>query len=215
MLPYGMSLATGTWPGFIARVATPATPAEIAADVAESHEAVIGGEAPGGIVLAVTCQILLETATREDPNHDGVTTHEEQAPGYWNGNAGNLRGTYGALGWWTSFRAGEGFGKNQVILEPGPANRFRSYVGPDENVSDPKVLSRVRRRGIDDMLRLLSGTRYLKALYAAARQDFHGYVHCLHAGGYFTADETAYGNAEERLERTIVTLPQIAEYLRV
>lgn len=209
-----MSLATGTWPGFVARVATPATPAEIAACVAEGHEAVIGGEAPGGVVLAVTGQILVETGTREDPNHDGVTTELEQAPGYWNGNAGNIRGTYGAPGWWTSFRAGEGYGPNQVILQPGPANRFASYVGPNEDITDPAVLARVRRRGIDAMFGLLSRPRYAAALDAAARGDFRGYVHLLHAGGYFTANETAYGNAEERLEHTVITLPQMAAYLK-
>jgi hypothetical protein len=205
-------LATGTWPGFVARVATPAIPAELAELIAESYEAVIGGECPGGVLLCVLAQILLETGTREDPNHDGVTTLAEQAPGFWNGNPGNVRGTYGAPGWWTSFTAGEGHGKSAVTLEPGPQNKFRSYVGPDEDASDPETRKRVLRRGVDDMLALLS-RRYQAALDAAARGDFRGYVHALRDKGYFTADELTYYNAESRIEHTVEHLPQIAAYL--
>lgn len=208
-------IATGTWPGFVARVATPATPSEIAEDVAEGYEVEIGGEAPGGIVLAVTAQGLLETATREDPNHDGITTREEQAPGFWNGNLGNIRGTYliDGVACWTSFRAGEGHGAGAVTLEPGPANRFRSYIGPHADPTDPKVLRRARQRGARDMLALLQ-RRYPLALLAAERRDFRGYVHELHAKGYFTADETMYGNAEDRLRLTLEHLPQVAAYLK-
>lgn len=208
-----MTPATGTWPGFVARVATPATPEQIAEQLAEGYEATIGGEVSSGELEAVLAQGLLETGTRVDPNHDGVTTAEEQAPGYWNGNLGNIRGTYGAPGWWTSFRAGEGHGAGQIILEPGPMNRFRSYLGPDESTDDD-ILRRVRRRGVDDLWRLLSRDRYAPALVAARAGDFHGYVVALHNGGYFTADVTAYGNAEDRLRRTIENLPLVAAYVR-
>lgn len=207
-----MSPATGTWPGFVARIATPATPEQIAEQIAEGYEAVIGGECSSGELEAILAQGLLETGTRIDPNHDGVTTADEQAPGYWNGNLGNVRGSYGSPGWWTSFRAGEGHGAGAVILEPGPANRFRSYLGPDET-PDAATLERVRRRGVDDMLALLS-RRYSAALVAASRGDFRGYVEALHAKGYFTADVTAYGNAEDRLRRTIESLPTVAAYVR-
>jgi len=204
-------LRTGQWPGFVARVATPALPSETISDVAEGYEVTIGGEAPGGVVLAVSTQILLETGTREDPNHDGVTTREEQAPGYWNGNGGNIRGTYGA-GWWTSFTAGEGHGASAVTLQPGPNNRFRSYVGPNEDPTNPEVQRRARRLGIDDMLSLLA-RKYSKALERAAARDYHGYVQALHDGGYFTADTGAYDRAEERLRHTIENLPQLAAFL--
>ncbi len=208
-----MIIPTGTWPGFVARIATPATPEEIADDLADSYEGEIGGECSSGELEAVLSQGLVETGTRVDPNHDGVTTEDEQAPGYWNGNLGNIRGTYGSPGWWTSFRAGEGHGAGQVILEPGPTNRFCSYIGPDET-PNPETLRRARRRGAGHLWRLLSRDRYAPALVAARAGDFHGYVVNLHKGGYFTADVTAYGNAEDRLRRTIETLPLVAAYVR-
>lgn len=197
-------IATGTWPGFVARVATPSTPAEIAAQLADAWPVVVGVEVSGGELLACLAQILLETGTREglDAQH--------QAPGYWNGNAGNLRGEYA---WqWTSFAAGEGHGKDAVTLAPGPANRFRSYVGPEDDAGDPDVLARARMLGVRDYVSLLVH-RYPAALAAARARDFAGYVHALHVGGYFTAAEGAYASAEDRLRRTVESLPQVAAYL--
>ena len=201
---------TGTWPGYVAPVPTPATPADTCGLIVDAWPAVIGTEVSHGELLAVLAQILLETGTREDPNHDGVTTEEEQAPGYWNGNAGNLRGTY--AGQWTSFRAGEGYGKNEVILEPGPANRFRSYLGPEDDATDPDVLREARARGVRDMISLLS-RKYPKALDRAREHDFAGYVHELRTGGYFTASETSYAKTEDRLRHTVENLPQVAAFL--
>lgn len=205
-----MTLATGTWPGFVARVATPCTPAELAQMIGDAWPAVVGGGASGGHVLACLAQILLETGTREDPNHDGTTTDEEQASGFWNGNAGNVRGTY--LGAWTSFRAGEGHGANEVILQPGPNNRFRSYVSPTDDPTDPEVRTAAIERGVRDYLSLLD-RKYPRALACAAQRDYRGFVHELHAGGYFTADETAYARAEDRLRFTVENLPQVVAFM--
>lgn len=203
-------IPTGTWPGFVARVATPCTPDEIAQMIGDAWPAAVGGGAPGGCVLACLAQILLETGTRVDPNHDGTTTREEQAPGYWNGNCGNVRGTY--QGQWTSFRAGEGHGAGAVTLEPGPNNRFRSYVGPEDDATDPAVLREACARGVRDYLSLLD-RKYPRALAAAERRDYRGFVHELHVGGYFTADETAYGNAEDRLRHTVENLPTVIAFM--
>lgn len=201
---------TGTWPGFVARVATPATPEDTCGLIVDAWPAVVGVEVTYGELVAVLAQVMVETATREDPNHDGVTTADEQAAGYWNGNAGNIRGTFN--GWWTSFRAGEGYGPNEVILEPGPNNRFRSYLRPDDDVTDPKVLGRARELGLRDMIGLLV-RRYSLALEHAANRDFAGYVRALRIGGWFTAAETAYLNAEDRLRHTIEYLPQAAAFV--
>lgn len=202
---------TGAWEGFVARVATPATPEQIAATLADGYEAAIGGECPPGVLAATTAQVCLETGARVDPNHDGVTTAEEQAAGYWNGNCGNVRGTYG--GWWTSFRAGEGYGAKAVILEPGPMNRFRSYVGPDDDTKDPAVLTRARALGAQDFLALLA-RRYDKALTRAVVGDFHGYVLALHEFGYFTANAESYYHAEQAIARSLENLPTLAAYVR-
>lgn len=195
---------TGTWPDFVARVATPAIPAETAQQLSDAWPAVVGTEASHGELLACLSQIMLETAERQGPDE------AHQALGYFNGNCGNLRGTYN--GWWTSFRAGEGYGPNQVILEPGPTNRFRSYIGPGEDATDPDVLQRARALGVRDYLDLLA-RKYPAALAAAAREDYVGFVHALHAGGYFTANESAYGAAEERLRHTVENLPLVAAFL--
>lgn len=196
-------IPTGTWPGFVARVATPQTPETLAIMIGDAWPAVIGTEAPGGALLACLAQILLETGVRE--NVPG-------ALGYWNGNPGNVRGTYGPDGWWTSFEAGEGHGPTAVTLEPGPANRFRSYVGPDDDTSDPAVLRAACELGVRDYVSLLA-RKYPLALAAAERRDYVGFVHELHAGGYFTASETAYENAEERLRHTVENLPQVVAFM--
>lgn len=196
-------LRTGTWPGFVARVATPATPADTCQIIVDAWPAVIGTEVTFGELVAVLAQIMVETGEREGPDA------EHQAHGYWNGNAGNLRGTF--AGFWTSFRAGEGHGPNEVTLEPGPNNRFRSYIGPHDG-HDAASLRLARELGVRDMIGLLA-RKYPLALERAAVRDFAGYVHALHAGGYFTAAEGAYANAEERLRHTIEHLPQVAAFL--
>lgn len=196
-------IPTGTWPGFVACVETPATPAEIAEQLADAWPAVVGCEITGGELLACLAQIMLETGTRMVA---GQSVH-----GYHNGNAGNLRGDY--AGWWTSFTAGEGHGAGAVTLPPGPANRFRSYLGPQNNPEIADVCARARALGIRDFIALLV-RRYGAALERARAMDFAGYVHALHAGGYFTAAESTYAAAEERLRRTVETLPLVAAYLQ-
>jgi hypothetical protein len=205
-----LTLATGTWPGFVARVATPCTPSDLAQMIGDAWPAVVGGGASGGQVLACLAQILLETGTRMDPNRDGETTAEEQAPGFWNGNAGNVRGTY--LGAWTSFRAGEGHGAGAVTLEPGPNNRFRSYLSATDDPTDPEVRRAAVELGVRDYLSLLA-RKYPRALMVAEQRDYRGFVHELHAGGYFTASETAYANAEDRLRHTVENLPQVVAFM--
>lgn len=190
-----------TWPGFVPCVATPQTPDVIAQMVADAWPAVIGGEAPGGCLLACLAQILLETGVRENG---------PPSRGYHNGNPGNVRGTYN--GAWTSFTAGEGHGPTAVTLEPGPANRFRSYLSATDDASDPDVLRAACDLGIRDYLSLLA-RKYPRALDAAERRDYQGFVHALHEGGYFTADETAYGNAEDRLRHSVENLPQVVAFM--
>lgn len=199
-----MTLKTGTWPGFVARVATPATPEEIARQLADAWPAVVGTEALGGELIACLAQILLETGTRQGPDE------AHQAPGYWNGNCGNVRGEY--AGQWTSFTAGEGHGASAVTLPPGPMNRFRSYVGPEDDVTDPEVLRAARNRGVRDYIGLLA-RKYPRALERAAVRDYAGFVHALHEGGYFTAAEGSYAAAEARLRSTVETLPLVVAYL--
>lgn len=196
-----MTIPTGTWPGFVARVATPATPAEIAEQLADAWPAVAGCEITHGELLACLAQILLETGTRMD--HPGA--------GYWNGNCGNVRGDY--AGWWTSFVAGEGHGASAVTLEPGPGNRFRSYLGANDNAADPDVCARARSLGVRDYVGLLL-RKYPAALERARAEDFAGFVHALHASGYFTAAEGAYARAEDLLRHSVENLPIVAAYLR-
>ena len=210
-----MSIPTGHWPGFVARVATPATPEQLAADIAEGWQVVVGGEIPGGCLLACLAQIMLETGTRQvDRDKDGDIDEADQAAGFWNGNAGNVRGTYEHEGQriWTSFRAGEGFGANEVMLEPGPANRFRSYVGPKEDATDPDVRRTAIRRGVRDFLSLLA-RKYRPALDAAEKRDYHGYVVALARGGYFTANPEVYARTEAKLMATVEQLEIVRAHL--
>lgn len=210
-----MTPKTGHWPGFVARVATPATPTELADHLASGWPAIIGGEIPGGCLVACLSQIMLETGTRQiDRDKDGDIDKDDQAPGFWNGNAGNVRGSYELYGvrCWTSFRAGEGFGANEVILEPGPLNKFRSYIGPREDPTDPAVLRLAIERGVRDFLSLLF-RKYAPALDAAERKDYHAYVIALHRGGYFTANPSVYSKTEAKLQATIDELPQVAAFL--
>lgn len=191
-----MTLSTGTWPGFVARVATPAAPAEIAEMIADAWPAVVGCEVTHGELLACLAQILLETGAGH--------------VGYWNGNCGNVRGTY--AGQWTSFTAGEGHGSNAVLLPPGPANRFRSYLGPEDDATDPEVLAHARVLGVRDYVGLLA-RKYASALERARAEDYAGFVHALHAGGYFTAAEETYEAAEARMRATVEALPIVVAYL--
>lgn len=195
-------IATGTWPGFVACVETPATPEEIAQQIADAWPAVVGGECPGGCLLACLAQIMLETGTRE--------IAAQSVHGYHNGNCGNVRGTYN--GAWTSFTAGEGYGADAVTLEPGPANRFLSYLAATDDPTDPETLRAARDLGVRDYLSLLA-RKYPAALAAAERRDYVAFVYWLHAGGYFTASETGYGAAEERLRKTVENLPLVAAFL--
>lgn len=205
-------LETGHWPGFVARVATPATPTGIADLIVSGWPVVIGGEVPGGCLLAILSQILLETGTRQvDRDRDGDVDEADQHPGFWNGNAGNIRGAY--YGAWTSFRAGEGYGANETILEPGPTNRFRSYVLPGEDPTSPRTLRRAKQHGVRDLIDLLR-RKYSRALEVAARRDYRGYVLALRDGGYFTANPETYYATEAKLARTVEMLPQVAAYLR-
>lgn len=200
-----MALKTGTWPGFIARTFTPAIPSDTLQLLADAWPAVVGTEASRGELLACLAQIMLETGERQSFDQD------HQAFGYWNGNCGNLRGEYASQ--WTSFNAGEGYGKNQILLPPGPNNRFRSYLGVEDDVEDPDVLRHARMLGIRDYLSLLN-RKYPKALEKAALADYTGFVHELHVGGYFTANESAYASAEEKLRYSIATLPLLAAFLK-
>lgn len=210
-----MALVTGQWPGFVVRVATHAPPSVFADELASGWPAVDGGEIPGGVLLATLAQIMLESATRQlDRDHDGDVDADDQADGCWNGNCGNLRGTYliDGVACWTSFRAGEGFGENEIILGVGPDNKFRSYVGQHEDPRDPTIRRLAISRGVRDFLSLLV-RKYPAALTRAAVHDYAGYVHALHSGGYFTASETAYAKTEDALARTVDQLPQVAAYL--
>jgi len=202
-----IAIPTGHWPGFVACVATPSSPTEITQLVANAWPAVVGIECTHGELLAVASQIMLETGTRQGVEH--------QAAGFWQGNAGNLRGAYmiAGIACWTSFRAGEGFGVSQVILEPGPMNRFRSYIGANESINDPGIVALAKQRGVRDMVSLLA-RRYSRALESAQREDFSGYVHELHDKGYFTASESSYSAAEDKLRHTIEHLPQLIAFLR-
>lgn len=208
--------ATGMWPGFVARTATHAPPALFADELVEGWLVVVGGPIPGGVLLAALAQILLESGTRQiDRDHDGDVDADDQVDGCWNGNCGNIRGTYTIddTACWTSFRAGEGYGANQIFLEPGPGNKFRSYIGQRENPHDPVVQRRAIRRGVRDFLSLLT-RKYARAIERAAIHDYAGYVHELHSGGYFTASETAYYKTEDALRRTVEQLPQVAAFLK-
>lgn len=219
-------IPTGRWPGFVARTATHAPPAVFADELADGWQTVVGGEIPGGVLAATLAQIMLETGTRQlDRDRDGDVDADDQVDGCWNGNAGNIRGTYviDGVACWTSFRAGEGYGANEVILQPGPANRFRSYIsqaeelrmrllGPDD--AEAVVFRRLAiRRGVRDFLSLLS-RKYPRALAEATRCNYTRYVHELRLGGYFTANETVYAKTEEALRRTIEQLPQLAAFLK-
>jgi len=196
-----MAPQTCTWPGFVARVATPATPVQIVATLADAWPAVIGTEPTRGELSACAAQVMLETGARMG----------RPPTGYWNGNAGNVRGEYGEGRWWTSFAAGEGYGAHAVTLAVGPANRFRSYVGPFEDPADPEVQAVARARGVRDYLSLLV-RRYPAALACAALDDMRGYVAALHAGGYFTAHPGTYARTEEALRATILELPQVRAF---
>jgi hypothetical protein len=91
-------------------------------------------------------------------------------------------------------------------------NRFRSYVGPEDDVTDPEVLRAARNRGVRDYIGLLA-RKYPRALERAAVRDYAGFVHALHEGGYFTAAEGSYAAAEARLRSTVETLPLVVAYL--
>lgn len=206
-----MSIATGRWPGFVARVATHAPPSTFADELVWGWPAVVGGSIPDGVLRAMLAQIMLESATRQiDRDHDGDVDAADQVDGCWNGNCGNIRGSY--RGYWTSFRAGEGYGQNQVILEPGPDNKFRSYVLANEDPSDPITIRDAIRRGVRDMSELL-WRKYPSSILAAERHDYEGYVYALHDGGYFTANAIVYSATEDKLRRTVENLPQLVAFL--
>lgn len=109
----------------------------------------------------------------------------------WCWNFGNIRGQY--HGQWTSFRAGENLPDgSEVILQPGPANRFRAYT--------------TAALGAENYIEFLAiaghppnPNRYQAAWDAALDGDVVQFVRGLKAGGYFTAGEARYLSAEQGL----------------
>lgn len=174
--------------GFVLRTQTIATPEQIAAAMADAFESTIGGEIPPGTILLCTGQWCVEV---------GNGLH------MWNWNGGNMRGTF--QGKWTSFRAGEIINGKEVFLDPGPANKFRSYGVVADGLEG-------LRRGVEDYLSYLQ-RRQPKALARAAINDVVGFVRELHAGGYFTAHEATYLDACQRVDRVLERLPIIAAHL--
>lgn len=169
---------------FIPRAQTILSPADAMDSIADAYEAVIGGEIPTRLLLALTAQSALETARWRS---------------MWNWNFGNIRGT-GDAGW-TSFQAGEIINGKEVILQPGAGNKFAAY-------SDRLAGA----RGLVNFLCVASHppapNRFQSAIDAAMRGDLIGYVRGLKAGGYFTANEGTYFHAEQSCEAWLEQLPE-------
>jgi len=109
----------------------------------------------------------------------------------WNDNFGNIRGQY--HGQWTSFRAGENLPDgSEVILQPGPANRFRAY--PSAALGAENYLEFLAIAGHPP-----NPNRYAAAWRGALDGDVIAFVRGLKAGGYFTANEARYLKAEQSL----------------
>jgi hypothetical protein len=114
-----------------------------------------------------------------------------------NHNIGNVRGDF--LGQWTSYRASEIINGKEFFLEIGPDNKFAAYPSLDAAV----------RRYLGLLLR-----KYPKALDAAKTEDYTGFVHALRLGGYFTAGEQTYQQAEARWNHQLENLPLVVAYLK-
>lgn len=169
---------------FVPKQRTVISPADAMDAIADAYEAVVGGEIPARLLLALTAQSALETARWRS---------------MWNFNFGNIRGE-GDAGW-TSFEAGEIVDGKEVILPPGVDNKFAAYSGRLAGA-----------RAFVGFLCTASHppapNRFQGAIDAAMRGDLAGYVHGLKAGGYFTANEGTYFHAEQSCESWLESLPE-------
>ena len=162
--------------GFNHPVKTQLSPADALDALADAHNSMVGGE-PTNVLLAVLAtHTALETAFWQS---------------MWNYNFGNIRGTY--VGQWTSFKAGEIIDGKEVILDPGPMNKFRAY--PD------KV------EGAKDYISLLNRL-YPFAWQSACEGNIRRFTLDLHEGGYFTANPTVYLKAMIGDFNKLISLPE-------
>ena len=168
---------------FVANKITVLTPDEATKALALGYKQVTGS-APNKTILG----LLVGQAALETGNFKSIHNY----------NFGNVRGT-APDGKWTSFRAGEGFGTGEQILEADSSeqskNKFRAY---DDAA-----------HGAADYVRILKSRPHWWA--GLQSQDPRTFVSALSTfPAYFTANPAVYGPV--LIERMTHYLPEIKKY---
>jgi hypothetical protein len=161
---------------------TPMAPGEVLDALVEAYALEVGGEMPGRLLLALAAQSALETAQWRD---------------CWCWNFGNMRG-HGDAGT-VSLQGATEVENGVEVSRPDGFAAFSSRLAG----------ARAFVRYLCVATRPPTPNRYQAAIDAATRGDLPGFVRGLAAGGYFTADEGRYENAEEAEARWLEKLPEM------
>lgn len=165
---------------------TPMTAAECLDALVEAYAMEVGGEIPGRLLLALAAQSALETA---------------RWTACWCWNFGNMRGA-GDAGT-TAIQGATEIENGVEVQRPEGFAAFSSRLAG----------ARAFVRYLCVATRPPAPNRYQAAIDAATRGDLPGFVLGLKAGGYFTADEGRYENAEEAETRWLEKLPEMHAWL--